>query len=183
MVGPTIRDQAVVYDDLASVSDLPRDWSDEQDGGRYRLVRRDDDALFGYAVGPHSSKKFLHPPVQRLWRAERNADGVRAVPGPTPAERFALLESAPARCMRSRFRTGSSSVARTSIYTTERSAAALSLSRSIPARPAAPGLRLHEHGPQGGRRVRPRAQRDLDERKSLFLVEAGSDSGRAVLAE
>lgn len=91
MVGPTIRDQAVVYDDLASVSDLPRDWSDEQDGGRYRLVRRDDDALFGYAVGPHSSKKFLHPPVQRLWRAERNADGVRAVPGPTPAERFALI--------------------------------------------------------------------------------------------
>src|SRR5262249_19663783 len=49
------------YDDIASVADLPRGWTDEQDGGRYRLHRRDDDALFGYAVGPHSWKKFLHP--------------------------------------------------------------------------------------------------------------------------
>ena len=43
-------------------------WTDEQDGGHYRLVRRDDDALFGYAVGPHSWKKFQLPPEVRLWR-------------------------------------------------------------------------------------------------------------------
>ncbi len=69
LIGPTVRDRAIVYDDIASVADLPRGWTDEQDGGRYRLERRDDDALFGYAVGPHSWKRFLHPPVQRLWRA------------------------------------------------------------------------------------------------------------------
>src|SRR3954470_7570867 len=71
IVGPTVRDQAIVYDDLASIDDLPRGWTDEQDGGRDRLARREDDALFGYAVGPHSWKKFLHPPMLRLWRAER----------------------------------------------------------------------------------------------------------------
>jgi sulfhydrogenase subunit beta (sulfur reductase) len=40
--------------------------TDEQDGGKYRLRKRPDGALFGYAVGPHSWKKFLFPPVTRL---------------------------------------------------------------------------------------------------------------------
>jgi len=91
VVGPTVRDEAIVYDDVTSLADLPRGWTDEQDGGRYRLVRRADDALFGHAVGPHSWKKFLHPPVQRLWRAERDGDGVRIEPEPVSTERFALL--------------------------------------------------------------------------------------------
>jgi sulfhydrogenase subunit beta (sulfur reductase) len=50
VVGPTIRDQAIIYDDIKSVPDLPKGWSDEQRGGHYRLARRDDDALFGYAA-------------------------------------------------------------------------------------------------------------------------------------
>jgi ferredoxin len=91
VVGPTVRDQTIVYDDIASLSDLPRGWTDEQDGGRYRLVRRSDEALFGYAVGPHSWKRFLHPPVQRLWRSTRDADGVRVEPEPAPDERLALF--------------------------------------------------------------------------------------------
>ena len=63
----------------------------EQDGGHYRLKRRDDDALFGYAVGPHAWKRFLHPPLLRLWRAERDAAGIRVTTDPDPAERFAFL--------------------------------------------------------------------------------------------
>jgi sulfhydrogenase subunit beta (sulfur reductase) len=95
VVGPTLRDQAIVYDDIASLADLPRGWTDEQDGGHYRLARRDDGALFGYAVGPHAWKKFLHPPVQTLWRAVREGDAVRITPEPAPAsasgERFAFI--------------------------------------------------------------------------------------------
>jgi ferredoxin len=91
VVGPTLRDQAIVYDDIATSRDLPRGWTDEQDGGRYRLLRRDDEALFGYAVGPHSWKKYLHPPVLRLWHAEHDAEGVRVVPEPDPDERFAFI--------------------------------------------------------------------------------------------
>jgi sulfhydrogenase subunit beta (sulfur reductase) len=91
VVGPTLRDQAIVYDDIASISDLPEGWTDEQDGGRYRIVRRDDDSLFGYAVGPHSWKKFLHPPVLRLWRAKRDGNGMDVVPEPESNERFAFI--------------------------------------------------------------------------------------------
>ena len=74
-----------------TVDDLPRGWTDEQDGGHYRLKRRDDDALFGYAVGPHSWKKFLHPPLQRLWSAERDGDAVRVVADGDRSERFAFI--------------------------------------------------------------------------------------------
>ena len=84
VVGPTVRDRAIVYDDIATTDDLPVGWTDEHDGGHYRLYRRNDGALFGYVVGPHSWKRFLHPPVQQLWRAERHEDGfeIRAEPGP-----------------------------------------------------------------------------------------------------
>ncbi len=91
VIGPTVRDQAIVYDEIASLADLPRGWTDEQDGGRYRLSRRDDDALFGYAVGPHSWKKFLHPPAERLWQAERGSEGMHILPGPEPAEPLAFI--------------------------------------------------------------------------------------------
>lgn len=91
ILGPTVRDQAIVYDDIAVLADLPRGWTDEQDGGHYRLTRRDDDALFGYAVGPHSWKKFLHPPTLRLWRAAREGSEVRVETEADPNERFAFI--------------------------------------------------------------------------------------------
>ena len=40
VVGPTVRDRAIVYDDITSPTDLPAGWTDDQDNGRYRLVRR-----------------------------------------------------------------------------------------------------------------------------------------------
>jgi sulfhydrogenase subunit beta (sulfur reductase) len=60
---------------LDSATDLPAGWTDEQEGGTYRVRRRDDRALFGYAVGPHTWKQFLFPPVTRLWQAEKSGDG------------------------------------------------------------------------------------------------------------
>lgn len=71
MVGPQVRDGAIVYDELNSATDLPAGWTDEQEGGRYRLKHRSDAAVFGYAVGPHSWKKYLFPPATRLWSAKR----------------------------------------------------------------------------------------------------------------
>jgi len=77
VLGPTVRDSAVVYDDLTSLADAPVGWTDEQDGGTYRLKKGNDRALFSYVVGPHSWKKFLHPPVLRLWRAKTGGNGLQ----------------------------------------------------------------------------------------------------------
>ena len=91
VVGPTVRDQVIVYDDIDGLPDLPAGWKDEQDGGHYRLVRRDDAALFGYVVGPHSWKKFLFPPVLRMWHAERKPDGTQVAGESEPSQRFAFI--------------------------------------------------------------------------------------------
>jgi ferredoxin len=91
LVGPTRRDGAIVYDDIAALDDLPRGWTDEQSPGRYRLVPRTDAALFGYAVGPHSWKAHLHPSIQRLWRARRDGESIAVTLEPLPTERFAFI--------------------------------------------------------------------------------------------
>lgn len=91
VIGPRLRDQAIVYDDIVGVGDLPTGWTDEQGGGRYRLTRRGDAALFGYAVGPHSWKRFLHPPLQRLWRAKHDEHAVSVLQEPDPVGRFAFI--------------------------------------------------------------------------------------------
>ena len=54
LVGPTVRDGAIVYDDINTATDLPVGWADTQAGGTYRLSRRADAALFGYTVELHS---------------------------------------------------------------------------------------------------------------------------------
>jgi sulfhydrogenase subunit beta (sulfur reductase) len=92
VVGPTVREGAIVYDEIRTHRDLPMGWTDIQQPGSYRLQKRDDDAVFGFAVGPHSWKKYLHPPTLRLWSAERGSDGhitVTASDGEVP--RLALL--------------------------------------------------------------------------------------------
>ena len=71
IIGPTLGEGAIIYDDLTSVNDLPIGWMDEQDKGTYRLKRREDEALFGYVVGPQAWKQFLHPPTLRLWQINR----------------------------------------------------------------------------------------------------------------
>lgn len=65
-IAPTVVDGAIRYDEVRGAEDLPAGWRDIQDGGSYRIVRRDDDALFGYAVGPDSPKRFLFPPQTTL---------------------------------------------------------------------------------------------------------------------
>lgn len=91
VVGPVLRDGAIIYDDVRKTEDLPAGWSDEQEAGIYRIKRRDDAALFGYAVGPHSWKKFLHPPALRLWSAKRGDDGGLRIEKDETVEKLAFI--------------------------------------------------------------------------------------------
>jgi ferredoxin len=77
IIGPTVRDGAIVLEELAGVADLPVGVGDAQDGGTYRLRPREDRAAFGYAVGPQSWRRFLSPPRELLWRASRSDGGFR----------------------------------------------------------------------------------------------------------
>ncbi len=70
--GPRVTNGVIALDLLRSVDDLPLGWTDEQAGGHYRLVPRDDDARFGYAVGPESWKSLLHPARAKVWSMDRS---------------------------------------------------------------------------------------------------------------
>jgi ferredoxin len=92
VLGPRVRDGAIVYDEIAAVAELPRGWTDRQAAGRYRLERRADEALFGYANGADSWKRRLHPPVEPLFRLHRDGAGFRpAEEAQVPPPRYAFL--------------------------------------------------------------------------------------------
>ncbi|MEU9190199.1 4Fe-4S dicluster domain-containing protein [Streptomyces sp. NPDC048484] len=75
VIGPTVRDGAVVLAELASADELPFGWGTQVEAGRYRLVPRADGAAFAHTSGPQSWKTFLHPQREKLWSADRAADG------------------------------------------------------------------------------------------------------------
>lgn len=91
LVGPRVRDGAVIYDEIDSTDDLPVGVTDEQDAGRYRVSRRGDDALFGYAVGPHSWKQYLFPPVQKLFSVTLEGKSLRFSQAPDSTRKLAFI--------------------------------------------------------------------------------------------
>lgn len=54
VIGPTLRDNAIVLAELESAEDLPCGWGVDVGPGHYRLRRRDDDAVFAHSAGPQS---------------------------------------------------------------------------------------------------------------------------------
>ena len=163
VLGPTVRDGAIVYDDLDSADELPIGWTDDQEPGSYRLERRDDDARFGYAVGPHSWKQFLFPPRVRLWQARRTRGRRLRGRGRAARRRRRSPSSASARATstRSRSRTASSSAG---AYVDRDYAARREDAFVVAVNCFEPGGTCFcvsmGTGPDARRRVRPRAHRD-----------------------
>jgi len=75
VIGPTVKDNAIVCGEVESADGLPAGWVDEQEAGRYRLRRISEPLLFGHTVGPIAWKRFLFPPAVRLWEVESGGDG------------------------------------------------------------------------------------------------------------
>ena len=91
LIGPTIRDEVIIFDEIHSAQDLPIGWGDEQEAGRYRIKARADKAYFGYNVGQHSWKQFLFPSQERLCSG-RKQDGRIQMEKPEPIkEKMAFL--------------------------------------------------------------------------------------------
>jgi sulfhydrogenase subunit beta (sulfur reductase) len=91
ILGPTISNGAIVIDEITSISNLPRGWTDEQGAANYHLSRRNDNALFGYSLGPQSWKKYLFPPKKRLWTAEREKAGFQLQAEPGANQKMAFI--------------------------------------------------------------------------------------------
>jgi sulfhydrogenase subunit beta (sulfur reductase) len=72
VIGPTVRDNAIVLAEIGSADELPFGVGVGLDAGRYRISQRRDNAAFAHSAGPQSWKAFLHPPRVRLWTTRRD---------------------------------------------------------------------------------------------------------------
>ena len=90
VIGPVLRDNAVIYDKIDGIADLPQSYKDEQSPGKYRL-HKTTDSLFRYVVGPHSWKRYLHPAEIDLWSAVKTASGYKLQSDNGSIPRFAFF--------------------------------------------------------------------------------------------
>src|SRR4026209_131525 len=76
IIGPTIADNAVVYDELKSPAALPHGRTAHAAPGTYRLHPIDGSRAFDYGVALTSWKRFTHPSIVPLTRGRRDGASV-----------------------------------------------------------------------------------------------------------
>ena len=91
VVGPTVGEKSIVYDEIQTVDDLPIGFREVQGAGNYELVRGPDNALFAYTVGPTTWKKYLFPPYETLLSVTRTDGTLLFTPTDTESSRYAFL--------------------------------------------------------------------------------------------
>jgi ferredoxin len=91
VVGPTVRDAAIVLERIDGVQDLPRGVREVQGPAAYELELDGPDRLFDWAHGPDSGKRFLFPPREVLSTATIGDGQIAVEPAPLPEVRTAFL--------------------------------------------------------------------------------------------
>jgi len=184
VVGPVVREGAIVYDVVETLADLPAGWTDEQAAGRYRLQRRNDQALFGYVVGPHSWKKYLHPAEIRLFTAEQQGETLRILnnPPPPPPRAFLGVRACELAAIAVQDRVLQGDRYRDPIYSTRRERIFIVAVNCTQAASTCfcTSMKTGPHVERGFDLALTELARP---EKHEFLIEAGSDAGAEVLAE
>ena len=91
VLGPTVRDGAVVLAEIQTPDDLPGGVGDTQEAGTYRIHSRSDEALFSFATTAQSAKSVLFPADELLWRGRRVGSGFEVDPPDADPAPVALL--------------------------------------------------------------------------------------------
>ncbi len=74
-VGPQIRQGAIVFDHLHSVTQLPQGFQDEQQPAHYRLQQTDSPYWFDWSNGASAIKPYTFAPQENLWAVQRDQSG------------------------------------------------------------------------------------------------------------
>ncbi|GJL61528.1 MAG: cytochrome c [Nitrospirales bacterium] len=79
-LGPVVRDNAITWDEIDKVDDLPIGWQDHQQPGQYRLEAKHTQRLFDVVHGPESLKRETFAPREPLLTIERRKNSFSAEP-------------------------------------------------------------------------------------------------------
>ncbi|HVB43360.1 MAG TPA: 4Fe-4S dicluster domain-containing protein [Streptosporangiaceae bacterium] len=91
VIGPTVREGAIVLRELHSADELPFGWGVDLAPGGYRIKQRADRAAFGHSAGPQSWKQYLHPSREKVWSVRRTDGGFELEDGHEAASRLAFI--------------------------------------------------------------------------------------------
>ena len=91
LIGPTVRDGALILGPIRKISELPVGWALEQKPGSSRLFRNHSTDYFNCTVGAHSWKPYLFPSRIDLLTAHRNGRGWVFEPCRDDAPSFAFI--------------------------------------------------------------------------------------------
>lgn len=80
LIGPAVENGAIVYAEINNREELPRGVVDQQSPGQYRLSEQSSGGYFDHVAGPHNWKRYLFPPTQKLWSAQRTDTGMQIEP-------------------------------------------------------------------------------------------------------
>ncbi len=83
VVGPVVQDGVINHEEIDGAEQLPRGWTEEQEGGRYRLAPTGTDEVFAFSSPSSSWKRFVYPERTLLIRASRR-NGEVSVEEPEP---------------------------------------------------------------------------------------------------
>lgn len=180
IIAPTVDQEAIVYGEIETVDQLPRGWTDHQEPGKYRLERRNDDACFGYVVGPHSWKRFLFPPLATVAVADRTEAGwqMRSPDDPVPRMAFLGVRACELAAIGIQDRIFLEGAYIDPIYQARRAATFL-----VAVNCTLAGANCFCTSMNTGPRCRSGFDLALTEIAEGFLIEAGSTAGRVLLDE
>ena len=91
IVGPTISQGAIVYDEIHRAADLPSGWTADQAPGSYRLKATGTERQFDYVLGPTSWKHETFPPRVPITIGRRVAGQATFEDAPPAAPSVAFL--------------------------------------------------------------------------------------------
>ncbi len=89
--GPVVVDHAIRYRRISAIDELSVGMRDVQGPGRYSLVARTDDALFGHTVGVTSLKDLFFPPMRSVWSSVWDGETYHFEPAGAPAAKLAVI--------------------------------------------------------------------------------------------
>ncbi|MBM9507956.1 4Fe-4S dicluster domain-containing protein [Actinacidiphila acididurans] len=185
VIGPTVRDGAIVLAEVTGGADLPYGWGVAHEAGRYRLAPRRDGAAFAHSAGPQSWKSFLHPQRERQWSADRDADGsvvFSAESGPSPSYAFLGVRPCDLRAIAVQDRVLSGGRYPDPAYRRRRERAFV-----VAAECTEPGATCFcvsmDSGPAAGPGYDLALTEVIDSAGHRFLVRAGTEEGESLLGE
>lgn len=91
-VGPQVKENSIVYDNISTVAQLPLGYSAEQQPGSYRLVRNSGNRYFAWANGAQNIKPLVFKPRQLIWSVTQDQKGSYVfVEGDAAAPKMAII--------------------------------------------------------------------------------------------